>query len=812
MGETKITITVHQPVATIVCNAVDLEVLKAWVVNAEGLRIDATASVDVTTERVTFTLPQTLYPGAATLHAQFHGTLNDKLNGFYASTYQAEDGTTKVIATTQMESTDARKAFPCWDEPDAKAVWAITLVVDDGLMAVSNMHELSNAVLASGKRSIRFADTPVMSSYLVAMVVGELEATDPIDVDGIPLRVISRPGTLDQSAFALESGAFALRYFQSWYDIPYPGTKLDLIATPDFAFGAMENLGAVTFRESLLLVDETRSSRIELERIADVISHEIAHMWFGDLVTMKWWDGIWLNEAFATFAEVSCCAKFRPEWDRWTSFSQFRTAAQEVDALHSTRAIEFPVISPSDAEGMFDVLTYEKGASILRMLEQYLGEEPFRDGVRHYLRTHSFSNTETSDLWDAIEESTGEPVREIMDGWILQGGYPVVDVALDPAANTATLSQRRFVYQSLDTPTTWRIPVLYRTNDGTLGRVLLGTELQRLAIPPGTTAIVANAGGHGFYRVSYNETALQALKEVLPTLSAVERYQLAADAWATVVSGDSNAATFLEFTQAFASERSPSVWTTLIGGFSELRRIAGPTTKRAIAERVRALLGPLVAELGWEAKPAETDIEGELRGQLIRALGELGEDEATNAKAADAIDGLLAGNSNVDPDVAPAVVVLAARRGDLALYNRYLNAKDNAKTPPEQRRFLLGLAQFTEPSLAQTTLANTLNGVIRTQDGPFVITSMLAQRDNGHATWAFMRDNWAALNEKFPSNLMPRIVDGVRALSDTETANEIAEFFTNGPGKELAARSKPVLQHLERLKVNNALRVREALP
>ena len=411
LGDARITLTVTEPIAEVVCNAVDLDIVKAWVVDASGTRIDAKATLDAERERVSFTLARTLWAGTAVLHVQFHGILNDKLVGFYASTYETDDGTTKVIATTQMEATDARRAFPCWDEPDCKAVFAITLLVDADLLAVSNMHEIASTTLNSGKRSVRFADTPVMSTYLVALVVGELEATDPVNVDGIELRVIARPGTLAQAPFALEVGAFALRYFQDWYGIAYPGTKLDLIATPDFAFGAMENLGAVTFRETLLLIDESKASRADLERAADVISHEIAHMWFGDLVTMKWWNGLWLNEAFATFAETSCCAAFRPEWERWTSFALSRTMAQVVDALHSTRPIEFPVISPADAEGMFDVLTYEKGASVLRMLEQYLGAERFRHSMRPNLHAAIVDHGQRQSIGIGFLERTGQALR-----------------------------------------------------------------------------------------------------------------------------------------------------------------------------------------------------------------------------------------------------------------------------------------------------------------------------------------------------------------------------------------------------------------
>ncbi len=267
----------------------------------------------------------------------------------------------------------------------------------------------------------------VMSTYLVAFVVGPLEATDPVDVDGIPLRVIHVPGKGNLAGFGLDVGAFCLRWFQDYYGIPYPGDKVDLIALPDFAAGAMENLGAITFRENALLVDPATATVDEQMRVADVVAHELAHMWFGDLVTMRWWNGIWLNEAFATFMELIACNAYRPDWDRWTLFGLERSAAFETDSLASTRPVEYPVLSPSDCEGMFDVLTYQKGGALLRMLEQFLGEQPFQSGVSHYLNKHAYGNTETNDLWDAIEETTHQPVRRMMDSWIWQPGYPLVE-------------------------------------------------------------------------------------------------------------------------------------------------------------------------------------------------------------------------------------------------------------------------------------------------------------------------------------------------------------------------------------------------
>ncbi len=432
---------------TIVLNAVELDIDEAWV-EVSDRRIDVTVSVDDEAERATFALAEKLPEGPVTLRVQFRGILNGKLRGFYRSTFTDTDGAERAIATTQFEATDARRAFPCWDEPDAKAVFAITLVVDEDLMAVSNAGVLSDEPLGDGRRRVRFADTMPMSTYLVAFVIGPLEAAGPVDVDGTPLRVLCPPGKLHLTPFALEVAEFALRYLSEYFDITYPGDTLDLVAIPDFAFGAMENLGCVTFRETLLLVDPAQATQSELQRVVDVISHELAHMWFGDLVTMKWWNGIWLNEAFATFMELKVTDAFRPAWQRWVGFGLSRSTALDTDALRATRPVEYPVISPRDAEGMFDVLTYEKGAAVVRMLEQYLGEERFRDGIRRYMATHQFANTETTDLWDAIEEATGEPVRRIMDSWIFQGGFPIVTVSARrrpaaPDAGPLPLSRRR---------------------------------------------------------------------------------------------------------------------------------------------------------------------------------------------------------------------------------------------------------------------------------------------------------------------------------------------------------------------------------
>ncbi|MCU1501189.1 MAG: putative Peptidase rane alanine aminopeptidase, partial [Ilumatobacteraceae bacterium] len=430
VGTVDIGVVVNEPVEEIVLNAIELEIA--------SITVDGTPAafrLDEETERLVIEAP--LGVGTSMIAIEFTGILNDKLRGWYRSTYRDADGVERVIATTQMQATDCRRAFPCFDEPDFKAVFDVTLVIDPTLLAVSNGPEVDRVERDDGLVAVRFKETMPMSTYLVAFVVGPLEATEPVLVGGlnggmIPLRIVHVPGKAHLTAFGLEAGAHALRWYQQYYGIAYPTDKCDMLALPDFAAGAMENLGCITYRENLLLADPATATQIELQTVADVITHEMAHMWFGDLVTMRWWNGIWLNEAFATFMEIACCAAFRPDWERWNTFSLERSMAFEVDSLASTRSVEFPVEAPHECDGMFDVLTYQKGGSLLRMLQQYLGEEEFRSGVSHYLTKHEYGNTETSDLWDSIEEAVATeygnaaPVRKLMDSWIWQPGYPLI--------------------------------------------------------------------------------------------------------------------------------------------------------------------------------------------------------------------------------------------------------------------------------------------------------------------------------------------------------------------------------------------------
>ncbi|HYN31597.1 MAG TPA: M1 family aminopeptidase [Ilumatobacteraceae bacterium] len=801
-GRVEISLTIDNDTDTLVLNVAELGIASCEV---DG--IAATWELDEHTERMIIHAENTIAAGTCHLSIAFDGILNDKLRGFYRSTYLDDDCIEQVIATTQMQATDCRRAFPCWDEPEFKAVFGITLDVDADLTAISNGPEVERTT-ANGRTVIRFADTMVMSSYLVAFVVGRLEMTDPIDVDGTPIRVVHVPGKGHLTGFALDVGAFCLRWFQEYYGIAYPSDKVDLVALPDFAAGAMENLGCITFRENMLLVDPATSTQDEQQLIADVVAHELAHMWFGDLVTMRWWNGIWLNEAFATFMEVAACEAYRPDWERWTSFGVERSGAFEVDSLDSTRTVEFEVRSPADADGMFDVLTYQKGGALLRMLEQYLGEDRFREGVSHYLRSHAYANTETNDLWDAIEATSGEPVRRIMDTWIWQPGYPLVQASL--IDGSLRLSQQRFRFGAASTGSDeqlWAIPIQIR-NGGVTTTVLLDGPETTVAIVDPDGPVVVNAGGSGFYRVDYDDTLRSRLGvDALTDLTTLERYSLVDDAWAATVAGQLAASELLVVLEAFGNERDHAVWQAIVIALRGLNRLLDDGAAHdAFQQRVRRLAGPVLADLG-EPHDGESDLTGKLRGLLIGALGVLGGDVGVQARCRELFDAASVDPTSVDPELTAAATSVVAATGDADTYARMRAGFSNATTPQERLRHLYALTEFDDETLLLETCEFVMTPAVKTQNAPFVLRSAIANRRNGRAAWAFVRDHWDETNDRFPSNTIVRMVDAVKTLNTPDLVADAATFFAAHPIEQGA---KTLEQILERQRVNAALRSRDA--
>jgi len=820
-GTCAVALDILEPTNTLVCNAVDLDISEAWLTNPAGDRIEIEQlALDDDLERCTIELASVPVGNDWTLHTVFTGELNDKLKGFYRSTYTDVDGGERVIATTQFEATDARRAFPCWDEPDLKAVFGVTLIVDDDLLAVSNAGEVARTSTGDGRVAVQFADTMVMSTYLVAFVVGPLEATAPIDVGGVPVRIVHPRGKGHLTDYALEVAAFSLDYFTEWYGIPYPGDKLDLVAVPDFAFGAMENLGCVTFREALLLVDPERSSQPELARVTQVIAHELAHMWFGDLVTMRWWNGIWLNEAFATFMEILCSDAFRPEWDLWTDFCLSRTAALDVDALRSTRPIEYPVVSPADAEGMFDLLTYEKGAAVVRMLEQYLGTDVFQAGVRSYLARHAYANTETTDLWDALEEASGEPVRRIADSWIFQGGFPLITVDLLHDGRILSFTQLHFRYlgdlgegdeaaENAQDAQRWIIPALLTQRGNgvtTLEKVLIEGDRTDLELVEPVEWLLANTEGTGVYRTAYDPGLLEALAVRAQTeLSPVERYGLIDDAFAAVLAGRSDLVTVLQLVERFADETDLAVWQRIIGVLRTIDRlVVDDDARHILAGNVHGLLAPAYERV--RALHGPDDRARQLRGELFESLGSLGGDPNVAVEARTLHLASLADPDAADPAMVSAAIDVIAATGDAHDFEDFLARSKAATTPQEQLRYLGALADFEHDALTDRLVALLLTDEIRTQDAPYLLRRALNNRTQGPRVWAFVAERWDDLLERFPSNSIVRFLEGIRSLTDPDTADSVLAFFET---HEVPQGDKILAQHLERLEVGVALRARD---
>ncbi|MYG94654.1 MAG: M1 family metallopeptidase [Acidimicrobiia bacterium] len=795
-GEVSVDILVTEPVNRIMLNAAELKITSAKV----GSSTISDIQYDPDHERVTLELADRLEPCMSQLNLCFSGTLNENLHGFYRSVFTDSEDNQRVIATTQFEPTNARRAFPCWDEPDLKATFEVTLTVPEHLMAISSGAETSSQQLGNGLKEVRFAPTIKMSTYLLAFVIGPLETTNPTWVNGTPVRIIHPLGKGHLTAFALEAAVFCLNFFEDYFDIAYPGDKLDLVAIPDFAFGAMENMGCVTFREALLLIDPATSTQQERQSAADVIAHELAHMWFGNLVTMQWWNGIWLKEALATFCEMLAVDAFRPDWQRWLTFGLSRTAAFEVDALTTTRAIEYPVISPQDAEGMYDLLTYQKGAATIRMLEQFLGAEKFRNAVQSYLRQHSYSNTETHHLWDALTAATGQPARNVMDSWIFQGGHPLITATAD-ADHKVTLRQQRFSYSPQTEQASWQVPIIVAAADNHIEHLVLGEQAELRATAENW--VMLNPNADGFYRVSYQNNLLTRLLQDGPQLNPLQRFMLLDDQWALTVAKQLPLTEYLQLAAHIAiSEDNLAVWQRLTNTLSTLDHLSNNQGREALRQQTRNMIGPTYRRLGWEQTLQEDERTNELRGVLVCSLATTGNDQNVIARCRQLFNA-----DATNPALDAAATTVVATTGNAADYEKIHRRLADAPTPQLQLRYLTALSLFTQPELMDRTLAATLDGTIRSQDAGFVIRDCLRNRERGVQAWRFVTQRWDEINQKIPSQIIPRMLEGICALSTAQLASEITAFLKAHP---VSQGPLIVAQHLERLQVNVQLRQRVA--
>ncbi len=789
----------------IVMNAAEIDLKSAAF--ADGPVISE-ITYDSDLEMVTLKLAEPAAPGNYRLEIEHTGTINDQLRGLYRSTYTDRDGVEHVLATSQCQATDARRVIPCWDEPDFKATYQTTMVVDASLEAYSNTSEIGRSDLGNGRMEVRFAKTMKMSTYLLAFIAGPFEATEPQIVKGTPTRIIVPRGNLHLTDIAMENAVFCLEYLSDYYDIPYPGDKLDHIAIPDFAAGAMENVGLITYRDTYLVIDPETASQGEKQNSLDVIGHEIAHQWFGNLVTMEWWEGAWLNEAFASFMELKATDAMRPEWKRWLAFANLEVPwAMGTDQLASTRPIEFAVTAPEEVEQMFDAITYGKGSAVLHMLDEFIGVENFRQGVGNYLRKHSYSNTVTNHLWEGLDGASEYPVSEIMNTWVYQRGFPQIDVSRVDGG--VKLSQRRYLVIPDETDTTiWKVPIQLRgVADGKAfsTRFLLEDDEGIVALGDNVEWVTANAGGHGFYRTRYDEGTFARLLDNVGDLNENERYALVSDTLGFVRSSQVPAEAFLDLVSQFENEEEQAIWSVIIGGLGNIEHHALDEAARpGFQAFVSSLVGPALGHLGWDTKEGETDLQRKLRGDLISTMGNLARDADTIAKCGEIAQRLIAGEPT-DPEVSNASLAVFARNGGPEEYAILWQAYKDATTPLDQARYLRSVAAVATEPEALSTLEKVLAGDVRSQDSFWVFARLLAG-DSGPDVWADARTKWDDVLNSMPGMTRTRVVEGIPALSQPEVAADVKGFFAEHPLHEAA---RVLEQKLEMLTANVKLRERE---
>jgi len=830
---------VLQPVDRAVMHSLGLKITAAHVVNGSGKRLDAVttpgtvsfvspqtgepvpesfasaAGIDEKAQTATFSFPAALEKGEWQLLAEYEGSMvQPSLEGFYRSKWTDEKNADHWMASTQFEATHARRAFPCWDEPAVKATYALTLEIDRGLVALSNMRATGETTQGS-RKSVTFERTPVMSTYLMAWAVGEFESSEPAWANGKELRIWSVPGKNSQKAYALRCAKYGVEWYERTLGVPYfGGDKIDMIAIPEFRSGAMENTGLITYRATALLVDEPHATVSELQRVAEVVFHELAHMWFGNLVTMAWWDGLPLNESNATIFAYLVMADFEPEWRIFNSFALHRAAAFALDSLNSTHPCWAPVGHPDEVEQRFDKITYEKGGSLEYQMHRYVGDAPFYGGAALYLKRYSHGNAEVTDLWDELEKGVRQaglsvPVRSIMDAWFLTDGHPLVTVSLSDKPGFITLSQERFAFvaRKEHADQLWPIPIHLRVAaaDGSAReeKLILKERAQDVSVGKSFPYVVVNAEGSGFYRVRYASDLMERLlKEPFERLQVVERFNLVNDAWALVRAQKMGSDAYLDLVRKLSGENDPSAWSIIGGSLHALHGLTSGGNRASFKKLVRDLVKPVFRGLGWKGKPGESTAARELRGSLAALLGTVGEDPEVQAEAVELFASWLKNRGSVEPNVVPAIVSTLAYCGDKSRYDEFLALSRAASTDQEKLRFLRALGEFRVPELFTAAIEMTLNDV-KTDDAPFILGAWLTTEHAGRAAWEAIRGNWAKIMKRFPASGTVRMLEGCSALDTPELAADVEQFFARTP---VPQGDMPVAQMLERLGVNVRLR------
>jgi puromycin-sensitive aminopeptidase len=764
----------------------------------------ATVSALPLSETVVLRFDRDVPPGNASLHVDWTGRFSDGLRGLYLA---------GEVASTQFEAADARRVFPCFDEPSFKAHWALTVEVPAGLAVLSNGPVVESTPLPGERVRVRFAETELLPSYLVALVAGPLVGTPEERAGDVPVRTWALREKAHLARFGQEAALATLPRLKEYFGLPYAFGKLDQVAIPEFEAGAMENAGLITYREVVLLLDPATAPLSVQKRIAEVVTHELAHMWFGNWVTMAWWDDLWLNEAFATWMAYKVVDAWKPGWRVWLDFDAGKSVALHLDALRSTHPIRGTVRNAGEAGEAFDAITYEKGGAVLRMIEGFLGEASFRTGIRSYMRKYARANAVADDLWAALAEASSQPVLEVANTWIRQPGYPVVSVSVSGAR--ASVSQARFFSDPAGkSDEVWPVPLVLRWADaaGEHETRLLLRERSAVTELPASGAVkwlCANAGSSGFYRVAYDAAALQALRENLAALAPAERIALIADQWALVRAGQARIAAFLDLALGFGDETDDAVLDELVGklGYVDGRLVDGEDTAR-FRRVVAGVLGPAFARMGWDPRPGETDLDRLRRASLLRGLGGLARSPEVLTEARARVARLLEkGPPSLDANLLDVAVAVAARAGDARLFDTLRAAFPAEPDPATKRRYLMSLTAFEEPALSVRARALLLEGGVPMQDVSAYVHGLLANRVARDEAWRLLRERWADVMARTGGApmLVRRVVEALGNLHTRAHLDAVREFLATHPVSEA---QQAVAQTLERLGQDVALRER----
>ena len=787
-GEETIHVTLHQPAATIVLNSAEIE-FQETTITAGGKMQTASVAKNEEREMATLTVPNEIPAGPAEIHLRFTGILNDKLRGFYLS-----ETARRRYAVTQFEATDARRAFPSFDEPAYKAVFRVTLTIDKGDTAISNGHVISDTPgPGDGKHTLKFSASPKMSSYLVAMMVGDFQCLEG-GADGIPIRVCAVPEKKDLGAFALVAAENILKYFDHYYYVKYPFEKLDIIAFPDFSAGAMENTGAITYRETALLIDDKTASLDARENVAGILAHEMAHQWFGDLVTMKWWDDIWLNEGFATWMSWKPLEAWHPEWRNQLDEVQETGGSLSTDAIASIRPIRQKAETPAEISALFDGIAYGKAASVLRAVEAYVGPAVFQKGVNAYLQKHAYANATAEDFWNQIAATSGKPVDKIMASFIEQPGAPLVSVKSEcsGARTKVTLSQHRYFADAARlnaaSPELWQVPVALRgsaSND--VSNVVLTSTEQTFEIAGCSDYVYANAGARGYFRSSYEPAAFQKMSAAMETsFSPEERIRILGDAWAIMRVGRLDISQYLATLQNMQSERNRAVVGTMLGRVGELHDYLVTAEERPAFEAwLRNFLRPMADDLGTEPVTGESPERKALRTDIFGTLALYGRDPELVAKARAIVAAYMKDPQSVDESLAGNALSVAAANGDAALYDQYMERLKSAKTPEEYYSYFGALSLFPDPALTKRTFDFLLSPAVKNQDF-FYLSGPFTNYQTQEAAWNLFKADFRPIMEKVDASLGSGLVELAGVFCDAKLRDDSQQFFTaqHLPGTE----------------------------